>query len=1043
MMFSGFGVTDLLSVTQLAWTLYHNCYLVAREAPDEFRQLVNELASLQGVLRTLRDDVNSDKSFLDRLGENRKGTLERCLASCYETLKNLEKLVLKYRQLGIGDGLQFWRKIKWVTQQRDVSNLRAKIMVHTCNISLCMSSIGNSSLARIETSLVAALDRQQDVGVEGEGEETVSPLARSKTTDTPQNVASDGLGLSGLQRRYTSATLVGGAVAASPESTPSLSEEDASEFGGSSAATPTARKGSMSSNFSKRKPSSSMGKDSRVFPPSPPAISEDGFDFPSKNAEEKQSASNVNAPNVMDVVAEAMKELSQIRQREQTSRPLRIVPQDAEHRPDDSLKRKFQELANDELKVRRLNARDWLRVATWWLLKARNTMELHERPALTDARGSFSPSTDSRSPSSQAYVDLLKASWILYEIILNDENLTPLLTDENRKLFYNLSDAINEDFYHFRPVDIPDKHTLHRQNLNIWELLQPEEENFEEDDLLPGLENSRWITVEQEDAGEEDEQVLFRTFVNAEIGSKALRMKSRGAPYLLILSTKEGDSEPKVTICNQSGTLGLTRDFTPNDVADPSMPSSPISGLVVGSTQPLPLHFGRMRVSVGFTSENDLNRFMYIPEAYFRSVQKREPRQLQDATETLIFRSSLEIFEILKASTMKPTLPRQSWNSCDLRVLETTGKEGWRTTRRLVVSSSAGDRRPWCQDFFIPLSRVQTNRDPGSRQVVAKWSDCTHEVAEKTDGNWNKIWSYVYDDSNPNIAVNLQFRTQADAADFERHVLQLNLPALFSWSAGSDGRFVYDIADTDPNPKNYKALLITHTRHSWKYSELFYMYRDADYQYDHSTRRVRFPQVYYTDYISNHAEKLYKPPADNPPAFSHCQKKVGNAPIEFDEESVSQAFMSSLTLGHELVFSRKALWITTKAPSRFGSSKSNKGSAEIQLWRKGNGMRLVSRWEDKVEDKWLTMAVPRSHGLASTRDSNRAQLPQVEYNRGRLIDMANLVARSPRVKEEAKKVGPIVIAFESVRDREEFAAALDGTEVPRRTSGVLNLLDMM
>ncbi len=72
-------------------------------------------------------------------------------------------------------------------------------------------------------------------------------------------------------------------------------------------------------------------------------------------------------------------------------------------------------------------------------------MELHERPALTDARGSFSPSNDSRSPSSQAYVDLLKASWILYEIILKDENLTPLLTDENRKLFYNLSDVSTLD----------------------------------------------------------------------------------------------------------------------------------------------------------------------------------------------------------------------------------------------------------------------------------------------------------------------------------------------------------------------------------------------------------------------------------------------------------------------------------------------------------------------------------------------------------------------------------------------------------------------
>ena len=41
----------------------------------------------------------------------------------------------------------------------------------------------------------------------------------------------------------------------------------------------------------------------------------------------------------------------------------------------------------------------------------------------------------------QAYVDLLKASWILYDIILKGDNLTPLLTNENRKLFYNLSDV--------------------------------------------------------------------------------------------------------------------------------------------------------------------------------------------------------------------------------------------------------------------------------------------------------------------------------------------------------------------------------------------------------------------------------------------------------------------------------------------------------------------------------------------------------------------------------------------------------------------------
>lgn len=136
------GLADLLTLTKLAWDLYHNCYLVARDAPDGFRQLVNELASLQGILRSLRDDVNSDKSFLERLGEDRKQTLERCLQGCFHTLQELRDLVMKYRQLGIGDGLMFWQKIKWITQKSTINELKSKVMVHSCNLSLCMSSIG-------------------------------------------------------------------------------------------------------------------------------------------------------------------------------------------------------------------------------------------------------------------------------------------------------------------------------------------------------------------------------------------------------------------------------------------------------------------------------------------------------------------------------------------------------------------------------------------------------------------------------------------------------------------------------------------------------------------------------------------------------------------------------------------------------------------------------------------------------------------------------------------------------------------------------------
>lgn len=38
-------------------------------------------------------------------------------------------------------------------------------------------------------------------------------------------------------------------------------------------------------------------------------------------------------------------------------------------------------------------------------------------------------------------MDLLKSSWILHTVILDRNNLSSLMTDENRKLFYNLSDV--------------------------------------------------------------------------------------------------------------------------------------------------------------------------------------------------------------------------------------------------------------------------------------------------------------------------------------------------------------------------------------------------------------------------------------------------------------------------------------------------------------------------------------------------------------------------------------------------------------------------
>lgn len=98
------------------------------------------------------------------------------------------------------------------------------------------------------------------------------------------------------------------------------------------------------------------------------------------------------------------------------------------------------------------------------------------------------------------------------------------------------------------------------QNCAIWESLQPEETLDSSVDFSFGLDNSRWISVDQEDAGSEEEKVLFRAFVNAGIGGKKFRMRSKGAPYMLLLAAREGESEPKIIMCNQSGSLYLQRN---------------------------------------------------------------------------------------------------------------------------------------------------------------------------------------------------------------------------------------------------------------------------------------------------------------------------------------------------------------------------------------------------------------------------------------------------------------------------------------------------
>ena len=74
-------------------------------------------------------------------------------------------------------------------------------------------------------------------------------------------------------------------------------------------------------------------------------------------------------PRVIEAVSSAMQHLRDLRHQEHISRPIRFEPQNRLHRPTAEMLKIFEASVNDRLHVSRLTTRDWLRAATWWLLK--------------------------------------------------------------------------------------------------------------------------------------------------------------------------------------------------------------------------------------------------------------------------------------------------------------------------------------------------------------------------------------------------------------------------------------------------------------------------------------------------------------------------------------------------------------------------------------------------------------------------------------------------------------------------------------------------
>ena len=128
----GYAVGDFLTIGKLAWDLYHDCFLIARGAPQEFKLLVEELKTLHAMMQMFDKEFQDPQSILLRSGgDDRKKMISQMMESIRQTLNGLNEAFRKHRNLGSTTRSTMkrgWDKFKWSLNSRDVDGLRSKVL---------------------------------------------------------------------------------------------------------------------------------------------------------------------------------------------------------------------------------------------------------------------------------------------------------------------------------------------------------------------------------------------------------------------------------------------------------------------------------------------------------------------------------------------------------------------------------------------------------------------------------------------------------------------------------------------------------------------------------------------------------------------------------------------------------------------------------------------------------------------------------------------------------------------------------------------------
>ncbi|KAK4692952.1 hypothetical protein P7C71_g4350, partial [Lecanoromycetidae sp. Uapishka_2] len=479
------------------------------------------------------------------------------------------------------------------------------------------------------------------------------------------------------------------------------------------------------------------------------------------------------------------------------------------------------------------STQEWLRLAIWWLVKSRIIGRLLAQNGAQRRRTDASVhdyNWESTISSVQAYADLLKCSWILEEIILGASSEMGLASKNIRRLVKDLARSLDRDLIRRRDnsPEFPafEDELLLKQNLS---LIESFEQTIEAKENVPNAMDDladahRWLEVDDDNAGLPHERVKFRTFVNAQIGSKDYRSKSSSAPYMLLLWTTVDESDLLVSLCNQQGTVNLSRTLLRSDLEAYEK---------VNETTPFVIEFPSQEAEVMFLTSQDILDFSELPRQHFQAMKQREPH----AGELAIFQAPLSAYSETSPSRQvreqhTPSMAASKTSSCGLRLYETVSDKYWRITRRLVISSAPDSADPHCISHWLPLDCVRVAVEDAKATV--SWSDCG-KLQEFGDGKFGVHYSYRYKPEEPNRKIHLEFRNALDAQNLEQCLLYpTEMPPQLSTKLDIPYAFqnnrTYRLFDVDEPNKGYHAIASTMKSPQGPHmTQLHYIYRDYDW----------------------------------------------------------------------------------------------------------------------------------------------------------------------------------------------------------------------